>query len=126
MHKYGVVLLLALVVAVTNAFILPSATPQSSSRRSSTQMRAGREQDSSRSMERRGLLRDSVGKMLGLSALVLGGANLMGAPQRAQAAVGEGTCREWEGRTMERGSVKCMGMRGIQPHTGAHFARVFS
>jgi len=96
MHKHGIVLLLAL-VAVTGAFVLPSATPQSS--RSSTQMRAGRERDSSRSVERRGLLQDSVRKMLGLSTLLLGGAKLMGAPQRAAAAVGEGTCGEGRERT---------------------------
>jgi hypothetical protein len=117
MHKYGVVLLLALVVVTgAFAFVLPSATPQTSSRRSSTQMRAGREQDSS--MERRGLLQDSMGKMLGLSALVLGGANLMGAPQQAEAAVGEGTCREWKGRTWQRG-VRAWGT-GLHEWRDAH------
>lgn len=93
-HKCGIVLILSL-VATAGAFVLPSATPLGS--RTSIQMRAGREQDSSTSMERRDLLQNSVGKMLGLSALMLGGANLMGASQRVQAAVGEGTCREWKG-----------------------------
>ncbi|GAB5030234.1 Hypothetical protein NocV09_00203660 [Nannochloropsis oceanica] len=81
-HKCGIVLFLSL-MATAGAFFLPSATPHG------TRMSAGREQDSSTSLERRDLLQNSVGQVLGLSALMLGRANLMGTPQQAQAAVGE-------------------------------------
>lgn len=99
-HKCGIVLFLSL-MATAGAFFLPSATPHG------TRMSAGREQDSSTSLERRDLLQNSVGQVLGLSALMLGRANLMGTPQQAQAAVGEGTFTDGE-RIMCSAVAECM------------------
>lgn len=78
-------LLLVVLASVSNAFLLP--TPSSSS--SYMTMKAEANNDNKNGMERRTLLQ-SMGKTLGLSALVLGGLNVVATTRPAQAAVGEG------------------------------------